>query len=118
MRNVLLNGFTSVEEIERAVLEQNSDLPEAKLDEIRRQLGDFKSYFNEIEASQSMIANMVEERPGFEFGNYNFRIRRSVLEADDEPRLTEFEESPSLIDSLSDFGELLDKERSSLTASN
>jgi hypothetical protein len=31
----LLCGYASVEDIERAVLEQNADLPEEELDEIR-----------------------------------------------------------------------------------
>ena len=55
-----------------------------------------------------MIANLVEERPGFEFNNYNFRLRRSVMEADDEPLTESYHESPTLIASHKDLGELLD----------
>ncbi len=81
-------------------MEQNSHLPEEELDDIRRQLTDFKSYFYETESSQSLIANLVEGRPGFEFNNYNFRLRRSVLEADDEPIAESFVERPSFIASI------------------
>ena len=86
MRNVILCGKATVEDVEIAVLEQNAHLPEEELKDIRGQLDDFKSYFYDTESSQSLIANLVEERPGFEFNNYNFRLRRTVLEADDEPR--------------------------------
>ena len=58
------------------------------------------NYFYEMESSQSLIANLLEVRPGFEFNNYNFKLRRSVLEADYEPRIAEFEEDPSLIASI------------------
>ena len=88
LRNVLLCGKTTIEDVERAVLEQNANLPEEELDVIRVQLVDFKSYFYEMESSQPLIANMVSEGPGFEFSNYNFGLRRTVLEADDEPRST------------------------------
>ncbi len=35
LKSVLLFGYASVEDIERVVLEQNADLPEAELDDIR-----------------------------------------------------------------------------------
>ena len=96
----MLCGKTTVEDVERAVLEQNAHLPEEELSDIRDQLNDFKSYYYEIESSESLIANLVEERPGFEFGNYNFRLRRSVLEDDDEPREEENENRLFLIASV------------------
>jgi hypothetical protein len=45
----LLCGKATVEDVERAVLEQNSNLPEEELNDIRRQLADFKSYFYDTE---------------------------------------------------------------------
>jgi hypothetical protein len=59
LRNILLCGKTTVEDVERAVLEQNAHLPEDELNEIRRQLADSKSYYYETESSQSLIANLV-----------------------------------------------------------
>jgi hypothetical protein len=35
LKSVLLCGYASVEDIERVVLEQNADLPEVELDDIR-----------------------------------------------------------------------------------
>jgi hypothetical protein len=35
LKSVLLCGYACVDDIERAVLEQNADLPEAELDDIR-----------------------------------------------------------------------------------
>jgi hypothetical protein len=35
LKSVLLCGYASVEDIERTVFEQNSDLPEVELDDIR-----------------------------------------------------------------------------------
>jgi hypothetical protein len=35
LKSVLLCGYASVEDIERTVFEQNSDLPEVELDNIR-----------------------------------------------------------------------------------
>ena len=96
----MLCGRTTVEDVERAVLEQNAHLPEEELYEIRGQLVEFKSFFYDTESSQSLIANLVEERPGIEFGYYNFRLRRSMLEADDEPLAEEYYERPSLIASV------------------
>ena len=55
----MLCGKTTIEDVERAVLEQNANLPEEELDVIRVQLVDFKSYFYEMESSQPLIANMV-----------------------------------------------------------
>ena len=46
LRNVILCGKATVEDIERAVLEHNANLPEDELSDIRGQLGNFKSYFN------------------------------------------------------------------------
>ena len=117
MRNVILCGKATVEDIERAVLEQNAHLPEEELNDIRSQLGEFKSYYYETESSQSLIANLVKERPGFEYGNYNFRLRRSRLEVDDEPRYSEVEEAPSLIASLISLGESSKSNKSTLNES-
>ena len=105
MRNVVLCGKATVEDLERAVLEQNAHLTEDELNDIRGQLADFKSYFYDTESSRSLIANMIEERPGFEFNNYNFRLRRTVLEADDEPREEENYDAPLLIASLKGMDE-------------
>ena len=90
LNNVLLRGHAIVEDIERAVLETNADLPEEELEDIREQLARFKSFYNDTSSSQSLISNLVEERPDFEFNDYNFRLHRSVLTADDEPRQTEY----------------------------
>ena len=95
LKNILLCGYASVEDIERAVLEQNADLPKAELEDICEQLARFKSFYNETSSSQSIIANLVEYRPGFEFNDYNFKLRRTDLEADDEPREEEYQESCS-----------------------
>ena len=100
LRNVLLCGKATIEDLERAILEQNADLPEDELAEIRVQLTDFKSFYYDTESSQSLIANLVEERPGFEYGNYNFKLRRSVFEANDEPHAESFYQRPSLIGSV------------------
>ena len=105
---VLLCGRTTVEDVERAVLEQNAHLPEEELNDIRGQLVEFKSFFYDTESSQSLIANLVEERPGIEFGNYNFRLHRSMLEADDEPLAEEYYERPSLIASVQGLDESMD----------
>ena len=59
LRNVLLCGRKTVEDVERAVLEQNSHLPEDEQNDIRRQLDDFKSFFYNTESSMSLIANLV-----------------------------------------------------------
>ena len=45
LRNVLLCGRTTVEDLERAVLEQNAHLPEEELNDIRGQLVEFKSVY-------------------------------------------------------------------------
>ena len=50
LRNVLLCGKASVEDIEKAVMEHNAHLSEDRLDDIRRQVGDFKSFFYETES--------------------------------------------------------------------
>jgi hypothetical protein len=44
LRNVILCGKTSVEDVEKAVLKQNAHLPEDKLDDIRKQFKEFKSF--------------------------------------------------------------------------
>ena len=51
LRNVLLCGKATIEDVEKAVQEQNMHLPEEELDVIRVQLVDFKSYFYEMESS-------------------------------------------------------------------
>ena len=51
LRNVLLCGRATIEDLERAVLEQNKDLPEEELNDIRGQIGEFKSFFYETESS-------------------------------------------------------------------
>ena len=90
-------------------MEQNAHLPEEEQEEMRRDLARFKSFFYETESNHSFLANMVEQRPGIEFGFTNFRLRRSILEADDEPRQEEYEEAPELIASqrrLDDYPDL------------
>ena len=98
-------------------MEQNAHLPEKELNNIREQLDDFKYYFDDTESSQSLIANLVEETPGFEYGNYNFRLHRSVLEASDEPLVESFYERPVLIASVQDLNESIDSKKLSLIAS-
>jgi hypothetical protein len=49
-----------------------------------------------------LIANLVEERPGFEFGDYNFKLRRTFLDTEDDQRLSEFVDLPDYIGSLQD----------------
>jgi hypothetical protein len=49
LRNVILCGKTSVEDVEKAVLKQNAHLPQEKLDNIRKQFKEFKSFFNSSE---------------------------------------------------------------------
>ena len=64
----------------------------------------FKSFYNDTEDSHSLAANLVLERPGFEYGNYNFRLRRTLNDDDDQSlRGSEFEERPELIASLQSF---------------
>jgi hypothetical protein len=57
------------EDFEIDVLEHNGDLIEEKRTEICVKIDDFKSYFYETKSSQSLIVNLVEERPGFKYGN-------------------------------------------------
>ena len=83
--------------IKKAALEQNAGLPEEEIEDIRQQLARFKSFINFTQSSQLMIANLVEKRRGFEYNSYNFRLRRSVLEADDGPCEEEYYEVLSLI---------------------
>ena len=60
-----MQGFASVEDIERAVLEQNAHLPEEDKEDMRRDLTRFKEFFYEKENNHSFLANMVEERSDF-----------------------------------------------------
>lgn len=57
------------EDFEIDVLEHNGHLIEEKRTEICVKIDDFKSYFYETNSSQSLIVNLVEERPGFKYGN-------------------------------------------------
>ena len=47
LKNVLLQGFAKVEDIEPAVMEQHQDLPEEERKEIRQQLGGFRLFYND-----------------------------------------------------------------------
>jgi hypothetical protein len=56
----------------------------------------------------SLIANLVQERPGFEFNNYNFKLRRTMLDAGDFPRPTEYDNRPTFIASEGGLDESMD----------
>ena len=108
LKNVLLQGFANIEDIEPAVMEQNADLPEDERENIRRELGGFKSFWNDTEDSIPLCASLVIV-PEMAFSDYNFRLRRKTLEADDEPaNRSEYQEAPELIASLLGFDEIID----------
>ena len=51
LRNILLVGKATIEDLEIAVLEQNADLPEEELDIIREDLARLKSFFYNTSSS-------------------------------------------------------------------
>ena len=59
LKNVLLQGFARVEDIEPAVMEQHRDRPEEEKEQIRRQHGEFRSFYNDSEDSHSLFASLV-----------------------------------------------------------
>ena len=65
LKNVILQGFATLDEIEKAVLEHNANLPTEEREDMRRDLGRFKSFYLETEDSQNLLANMVEERQDY-----------------------------------------------------
>ena len=89
-------------------MEQHADLPEDERENIRRELGGFKSFWNDTEDSIPLCASLVIV-PEMAFSDYNFRLRRTKLEADDEPaNRSEYQEAPELIASLQGFDEIID----------
>ena len=110
LNNVLLQGFSSIEDIEIAILETNHDLPEDEQEFMRQDMARFKSFFNNTESSHSFLANMTEVRPEIDFGYATFRLRRNLNDSTmDEPRVSELEEAPVMIASIqSDYPDLTD----------
>ena len=95
----MLQGFSNVEDIELAVMEQHKHLTEDEKEKMRSQLGGFRTFYTATEDSHPLCASLVDV-PQMFFNDYNFKLGRSKLESDDEPRLTEFSENPVLIASL------------------
>ena len=90
-------------------MEQHADLPEDERKNMQRELGGFKYFYNDSEDSIPLCASLViVPETAFRY-DYNFRLRRSRLEADDEPLQTEFEEAPELIATKRDLGEFIEE---------
>lgn len=73
---------------------------------MRAHLGEFRSFYNNSEDSHSLFASLIIV-PDLAFGDYNFRLYRSRLTYDDEPRRTEVEYAPELIASLDSLDGLI-----------
>ena len=95
----MLQGFASIEDIEPALMEQHQDLPEDEKEEMRTQVEGFRTFYNDTEDSHTLCASLIDI-PHMFFNDYNFKLHRSKLEDDDEPRFTEISGRPALIASL------------------
>ena len=99
LKNVLLQGFAKVEDIEPAVMEQHQDLPEDERQEMRQQLGEFRSFYNNnSEDCLPLFASLVIVPEVVQYG-FEFKFPKKGLETNDE-RCTEVEEVPMLLTSL------------------
>ena len=96
----MLQGFAKVEDIEPAVMEQHEALPKDKRREIRKQLREFRFFYNKnSEDSLSLFASLVIIPEVVQYG-IDFKFPKKVLEVNEEPSQQEVNEVPVLLTSL------------------
>ena len=83
LKNVLLRGFAKVEDIEPAVMKQHEALPEDERREMRQQLREFRSFYNNnSEDLLPLFTSLVIIPEVVQYG-FDFKFPKKVLEVNE-----------------------------------
>lgn len=99
VKNVLLQGFLSVDELKEAVLVANPEMDSFEKETVNGLFGRYKEILNRP-SSMSLTSSLVE-RPDFNYGAYNFEFRRTIISTFSSlPPSNSHQSGPALIDTI------------------